>query len=117
MWLSGKKLSVDGLSGSAGRVSYRQVDVSDVGQVNRLIAAIREEYGQLNGILHSAGMIADNFILKKTSTEFNQVLAPKVTGTCNLDQASRDVEMAVEWFPLEEEAWQTATKNKKAKAK
>src|SRR5204863_10185632 len=49
--------------------------------------------GQLNGILHSAGMIADNFILKKGGAEFIEVLAPKVTGTFNLDEASKDVEL------------------------
>src|SRR6266498_2427896 len=40
-----------------------------------------------------AGMIADNFILKKTGGEFCEVLAPKVTGTYNLDRASQDVEL------------------------
>ena len=68
-------------------------DLGDLDQVKQAVAAIREEYGQLNGIVHSAGVIADNLILKKTSAEFTQVLAPKVTGTFNLDQASRDVEL------------------------
>src|ERR1041385_6995573 len=83
----------DGLSGQAGRVSYRQVDVGDLDQVERLIAAIKQEYRQLDGILHCAGMIADQFILKKSGAEFREVLAPKVAGTFNLDQASRDVEL------------------------
>jgi len=88
-----KQALLDGLSTHAGRVSYRQVDVSDLDQVTRLIAAINDEYGHLNGILHCAGMIADNFILKKTSAQFNEVLAPKVTGAFNLDQASQDVDL------------------------
>jgi len=81
------------LSAQAGRVSYRQLDLGDLDQVKRLIAAIKDEYGQLTGILHSAGMIADNFILKKDSAQFSEVLAPKVTGTFNLDQASQDVDL------------------------
>ena len=56
---------LEGLSAQAGRLSYRQVDLGNLEQVEQLIAAIREEYHQLNGILHSAGLIADNFILKK----------------------------------------------------
>ena len=84
-----KQNLLDGLSASAGRVSYRQVDLGDLDQVMQLIAAIRDEHGQLNGILHCAGMIADNFILKKTDVEFSEVLVPKVTGTYNLDEASR----------------------------
>jgi polyketide synthase PksN len=88
-----KQALLDGLSAQAGRVSYRQVDVSDLDQVTELIAAIKGEYGQLNGILHCAGVIADNFILKKTSAQFSEVLAPKVAGVFNLDQASRDVDL------------------------
>src|SRR6266850_1027174 len=92
--LSGQKQAlVDGLSARADRLSYRQVDLANLDQVKRLIAAIKDEYGRLTGILHCAGMIADNFILKKGSDEFSQVLVPKVTGTFNLDQASQDVEL------------------------
>src|SRR6185369_1667561 len=72
---------LDGLD----RVAYRQVDLNESADVEQLIAGIREEYGQLNGVLHCAGMIADNFILKKSRSEFREVLAPKVTGTVNLD--------------------------------
>ncbi|MBZ5526229.1 MAG: SDR family NAD(P)-dependent oxidoreductase [Acidobacteriia bacterium] len=88
-----KQACLDGLTGDASRVSYRQLDLGDLEQVRQLITAVGDEYGQLNGILHSAGMTADNFIIKKTAAEFRQVLGPKVTGTYNLDQASRDVEL------------------------
>ncbi|HKO58101.1 MAG TPA: SDR family NAD(P)-dependent oxidoreductase [Thermoanaerobaculia bacterium] len=71
--------------------NYRQVDLGDADQVRQLIAGIIEEHGQLDGILHSAGMIADAFILKKESAQFAAVLAPKVAGAFHLDQATRDV--------------------------
>ena len=79
-------------------MSYRQLDLVNLDDVQRLLATIKTEHGQLNGILHSAGMISDSFILKKTKAEFLQVLAPKVTGTFNLDQASR--EEALDFFVL-----------------
>ena len=75
------------------RLRYHQTDLGDTDQAERLVAAIREQYGRLDGILHSAGVIADRFLLKKTVAEFRDVLAPKVTGTFNLDQASRHVEL------------------------
>ena len=50
-----------------------------------LIESIERDHGALHGIIHSAGIKNDNFILKKTSTEFRQVLAPKLAGTRNLD--------------------------------
>jgi polyketide synthase PksL len=92
--LNGEKQSLlAGLRASHGQLSYRQVDVADLGKVQELIAAIGSEYGQLNGILHSAGVVEDNFILRKESAEFQRVLAPKVTGTYNLDRATRNLDL------------------------
>ena len=91
-----KQALLEGMS--ADRMIYRQVDISDPDQVTHLIGTIKEEYRHLNGILHCAGMVADNFILKKASAEFRQVLEPKVVGTFNLDQLSRDV--ALDFFVL-----------------
>jgi polyketide synthase PksN len=96
-WSADKQSALDGLSGalteSATRLSYMQVDLTNLGQVQQLIGTIRERYSRLNGILHCAGQVADNFILKKSAAEFHQVLAPKVAGTFNLDQATRDMEL------------------------
>jgi acyl transferase domain-containing protein/enoyl-CoA hydratase/carnithine racemase/acyl carrier protein/NADP-dependent 3-hydroxy acid dehydrogenase YdfG len=78
-----------GMLGQGGRASYRQVDVGDRGQVQELIAAIEKEHGQLNGIVHAAGTLADQFILKKSEEDFSRVLSAKVAGSCNLDEASR----------------------------
>ncbi|HYK03703.1 MAG TPA: SDR family NAD(P)-dependent oxidoreductase, partial [Thermoanaerobaculia bacterium] len=86
------------LSAPPGRVSYRQVDLNEPPDVEQVIAGIRDEYGRLDGVLHCAGMIADNFILKKPHVEFREVLAPKVTGTVNLDLATRD--LSLDFFVL-----------------
>jgi polyketide synthase PksN len=75
------------------KLSYRQVDVTDPQAVSGLIQAIQEEYGNLSGIIHSAGVIKDNFIIKKTRADFETVLAPKVTGLINLDRASQDLSL------------------------
>ncbi|MEA2464497.1 MAG: polyketide synthase PksL, partial [Acidobacteriota bacterium] len=77
------------LSGKNDRVSYRPVNLGDREQVARLIAGIEADFGALNGILHLAGMFADNFILRKSRAEFSDVLAPKVAGTLNLDLATK----------------------------
>ncbi|HET8798418.1 MAG TPA: SDR family NAD(P)-dependent oxidoreductase, partial [Thermoanaerobaculia bacterium] len=76
-----------------GRISYRQVDLESAADVNRLMDGIGEEHGRLDGILHSAGTIADDFILRKTSGGFRDVLAPKVAGTFHLDQATRGIDL------------------------
>ncbi|MBL6449561.1 SDR family NAD(P)-dependent oxidoreductase [Fulvivirga sp. 29W222] len=81
------------LSANASQVIYKQLDINNLDQVKALIAEIKKKNKQLNGIIHSAGMISDSFILKKTKEEVNKVLAPKVTGTFNLDEASKDIEL------------------------
>jgi hypothetical protein len=52
-----------------------------------------EQHGFLNGVVHSAGVIKDSFIIKKTQEEFRSVLTPKVTGTVNLDRATQAMEL------------------------
>ncbi|TQS00534.1 SDR family NAD(P)-dependent oxidoreductase [Paenibacillus ottowii] len=71
-----------------GHIEYRQVDVGQKESVIRLIDDIVGQFGGLNGILHTAGVIRDNFIIKKTIEEVREVLTPKVSGLIHLDQAS-----------------------------
>ncbi|MGD8400169.1 MAG: SDR family NAD(P)-dependent oxidoreductase, partial [Bacillota bacterium] len=78
-----------GLSGN--RVEYRRADVTLKEQVDNLIASMVEEFGGVDGIIHSAGLIRDNLIIKKNRAEVSEVLAPKVAGLVNLDQATRDL--------------------------
>ncbi|MBY9081324.1 SDR family NAD(P)-dependent oxidoreductase [Paenibacillus sp. HN-1] len=80
------------------RVEYRQTDIAKKEEVARLIRDIIDKYGRLDGIIHSAGVIRDSFILKKDDDEIRQVLAPKVTGLVNLDQASK--ELPLDFFIL-----------------
>lgn len=75
------------------KVEYWQADISNKKDVDRLIQRIIKEYGLLNGILHCAGIVRDNFIIKKTSAEFQSVLAPKVAGVIHLDAASKDLNL------------------------
>ena len=97
-WTPEKQLRIDRLPGDPGRVSYRHLPLGDSRDVKQRIDAILEEYGRLDGILHSAGAIADSFILKKTRDEFAAVLEPKVAGTYNLDLATEQV--ALDFFVL-----------------
>ncbi|WP_207635815.1 SDR family NAD(P)-dependent oxidoreductase [Ruminiclostridium papyrosolvens] len=85
-----RQARLEELEALGARIAYKQVDVSDRQAVTDLIQSIRNEFGSLNGIIHAAGVIKDNFIIKKTKEEFMSVLAPKVLGAVNLDEASKD---------------------------
>ncbi|MCG8616947.1 MAG: SDR family NAD(P)-dependent oxidoreductase, partial [Desulfobacterales bacterium] len=81
------------LRNTGARVEYRQSDVTRKADVDKLVRGIAAEFGSLTGIIHSAGVIRDNFILNKTSDEFETVLAPKVAGVSCLDDASKDLDL------------------------
>lgn len=63
-----------------------------------LIGEILRDYGKLDGILHSAGVIKDNYLVNKTTEEMQEVLAPKVRGLVNLDEATK--ELPLDFFIL-----------------
>ncbi|MGK3983836.1 SDR family NAD(P)-dependent oxidoreductase [Sorangium sp. So ce136] len=74
-------------------VVYQQADVADKASVERLIRDIEAESGALDGILHCAGVNRDNYIIRKTRAEFQEVVAPKVAGAVHLDEATRHLRM------------------------
>ncbi|MFG0214768.1 amino acid adenylation domain-containing protein, partial [Brevibacillus porteri] len=78
---------------SGATVEYRQVDVTQKQEMAELISTIQQDYGRLHGIIHSAGVLRDSYILKKNREEVQTVQGPKVTGLINLDEASKDVEL------------------------
>jgi acyl transferase domain-containing protein/acyl carrier protein/SAM-dependent methyltransferase len=71
-------------------VIYQQADISNSEDVVNLITKTKSHFGSINGIIHSAGVIKDAFIVKKTSDEMEAVLAPKVYGTIYLDEATKN---------------------------
>jgi polyketide synthase PksN len=84
-WHEMKRLEANGST-----LEYRQIDVADKQAVERLTEDIRVRFGVLHGVIHSAGVIKDAFIIKKTRHEFEAVLAPKIDGAVNLDHATRE---------------------------
>ncbi|AJQ25406.1 SDR family NAD(P)-dependent oxidoreductase [Pelosinus fermentans] len=94
----GKQGKIKELEALGALITYKQVDVTDKQAVIDLIQSIQDEFGSLGGIIHSAGIIRDNFIIKKNKEELQEVLAPKVNGLVNLDEASK--ELSLEFFIL-----------------
>lgn len=72
-------------------IEYKQSDAADIDSVQALTKFILNKYGSLHGIIHSAGILRDNFILKKAEGEVKEVFASKVTGISNLDFATKEV--------------------------
>ncbi|SFR72218.1 SDR family NAD(P)-dependent oxidoreductase [Anaeromicropila populeti] len=81
------------LEEKAGIIEYRNIDITLSHQVEELIQYTVKKYGKINGILHCAGINRDNFIIKKTREEFEEVLKPKVLGIVNLDEATKELDL------------------------
>ncbi|MEQ1511376.1 MAG: SDR family NAD(P)-dependent oxidoreductase [Lysobacteraceae bacterium] len=67
-------------------VAYIEADVSNLADAQRLLEEGKRLYGEINGIIHSAGVLRDSYVRNKTRSDFEAVLAPKIYGTLNLDE-------------------------------
>ncbi|TQJ03209.1 phosphopantetheine binding protein [Amycolatopsis cihanbeyliensis] len=85
---SGTDERVAELTALGAEVCYLRADVTDLAQVEELVATVRSRFGGLHGLVHAAGVLADRTLVGKTAAEATSVLAPKVTGTRNLDRAT-----------------------------
>ncbi|MEJ2417346.1 MAG: SDR family NAD(P)-dependent oxidoreductase, partial [Exilibacterium sp.] len=89
---------IDYLLSNGANAIYIATDVADKVAVEAMVQKIQTEFGELNGIIHSSGIIEDNLILNKDIAEFKRVLSPKIQGVVNLDQCTRSI--ALDFFVL-----------------
>lgn len=88
-----KRASLRSLERPGVVIQYRQTDVTDARSTHALVESILKEHGSLNGVLHAAGLLRDGFILQQSTDDLRTVLAPKVNGTLNLDQATQNLNL------------------------
>ena len=84
-----KETRLQALEALGAEVAYIKADVSQRQDVERLVAEAKSHFGEINGIVHCAGVIRDSFVIKKTKEELDTVLAPKVYGVIFLDEATQ----------------------------
>ncbi|MBW8688280.1 SDR family NAD(P)-dependent oxidoreductase [Chitinophaga rhizophila] len=93
-----KQVALQRLNTGRIRVVYHQVDVTSKEAISALVNDIIATYGALHGIVHSAGVISDNYLIHKTPEVFGAVMAPKVQGLINIDHATAGVPL--DWLLL-----------------
>jgi len=89
---------LEGLRNQGARVDYRVVDVGDRAAMSQLVQGIVAQYGRLNGVIHSAGVLRDRLLVNKSLEELEQVFRPKVAGLVALDEATKA--SALDWLVL-----------------
>ncbi|NER81865.1 MAG: SDR family NAD(P)-dependent oxidoreductase, partial [Leptolyngbya sp. SIO1D8] len=70
-----------------------QADVADLEAMQQVIARTQERFGQINGVIHAAGILGDGVIGRKARKDAESVLLPKVRGTLVLDEVLKTFEL------------------------
>ncbi|CUB27899.1 Polyketide synthase PksL [Bacillus subtilis] len=78
------------LNAKGSFVEYIQTDISERIKAEQFIRDVKQQHGQISGVIHAAGLIQDSFIAKKNLSEFVEVLKPKVFGTIWMDELTKD---------------------------
>lgn len=84
---------IDAVRGMGVDVVTLRADVTDAGDVAKVVETIEKGRHPLAGIIHSAGVLDDGTIMLQTPEKFNKVLAPKVKGAWNLHQLTQHIEL------------------------
>ena len=65
-------------------------DVAVADRMQELVAEARNAFGDIHGVLHTAGIVRDNLIQLKSQREIEDVFAAKLYGTLVLDEIFRE---------------------------
>lgn len=84
---------VKGLRENGVEVLTLQADVSDPLQVAYVFRNLEQNMPKLRGLIHAAGVLDDGSLLNLDTERMNNVMAPKVQGTCNLHQATLNMDL------------------------
>ncbi len=79
--------AVETIEGAGGEVLLVRADITDETQVRNAVAAARQRFGTIHGVVHAAGVAGGGLIQLKTVDAASRVLAPKVAGTRALASA------------------------------
>lgn len=84
-----RKLIEIGNEGGEARII--RGDVSEFDDVERAISEVQQAFGNINGVVHAAGIPGGSLIQGQTREQIRTVFAPKVQGTQNLYRALKNV--------------------------
>ena len=90
--------AIQELEALGGKVMVSAADVSNITQMQELRANAESEFGQINGIIHAAGVIDDAPLLAKSTAAIEDVFTPKLHGTEVLEMVFADGDL--DWLVL-----------------
>ena len=65
-------------------------DVGNHESMSEVIKEIKNEYNEINGVIHCAGVAGDGFMFNKPKEVFDEVISPKIFGSVNLAELTKE---------------------------
>ncbi|MFK8056364.1 MAG: SDR family NAD(P)-dependent oxidoreductase [Saprospiraceae bacterium] len=79
--------TISTIQAHGGRVIYLKGDVTDIASFKTELKGATTKLGNITGIIHGAGRLADKYIQDKTESDFENVLSVKLDGLLSLLEA------------------------------
>jgi acyl transferase domain-containing protein len=78
------KQTLEAINAAGGLAEYICADVTDSDNVVAAVSPVTDLWGDITGIIHGAGVLADKFIEQKTLADFDAVYNTKIEGLLSL---------------------------------
>lgn len=91
--ISRKIRSIQAIEESGAETMVFEADVTDYERMREVRGNVEERFGQINGVIHAAGVAGEGIIQLKDHETAGRVLDPKVKGTLVLDALFKGVEL------------------------
>ena len=72
--------NIERIQNAGGQADYVSADVTDAKNMKSAIAHAVKKYGNVTGVIHGAGVLADKLIEKKTAEDYDAVCSTKING-------------------------------------
>lgn len=72
------------------KVIVRNSDIADYDAMKIVFDELKSEYGNINGVVHCAGVAGDGILLNKPFDVFKRVSDPKITGSLIISELVKD---------------------------
>jgi len=76
--------TLNAIKAAGGQAEYVASDVTNALSVQAAVNPIIAKFGQVTGIIHGAGVLADKFIEQKTLSDFEAVYSTKIDGLLSM---------------------------------
>lgn len=70
-----------------GQVKYYSADICDATSLSKVVRDVRNQFGGINGVVHSAASLRDSAVWNMKETDLIQVMQPKVEGVAAIKEA------------------------------